>query len=66
LHGISSCDSATKQAPPLTAASIVTVEARHAACWAALNQNMDFTEGAFDSGIAQAKVVKAVTPFFVM
>jgi hypothetical protein len=50
----------------LTAASIVTVEARHAACWAALNQNMDFTQGAFDSGIPQAKVVKAVTPFFVM
>jgi hypothetical protein len=50
----------------LTAASIVTVEARHAAAWAALNQDMDFTQGAFDAGIAQAKVVKTVTPFFKM
>lgn len=50
----------------LTAASIVTVEARHASCWAALNQEMDFTKGAFDAGIAKDKVVAAVTPFFVM
>jgi len=41
-------------------------EARHASCWAALNQDMDFTTGAFDAGIAKAKVVAAVTPFFAM
>ena len=50
----------------LTAASIVTVEARHAAAWAALNQEPDFTKGAFDAGIPMAKVVAAVTPFFAM
>ncbi len=48
----------------LTAVSIVTVEARHAAAWAALNQEMDFTKGAFDTGIPQAKVIAAVKPFF--
>jgi hypothetical protein len=50
----------------LTAASIVTVEARHAAAWAELNQEPDFTRGAFDAGIPSATVVKAVTPFFAM
>jgi len=49
----------------LTAASIVTVEARHASAWASLNQDKDFTKGAFDMGITQDKVVAAVTPFFV-
>ena len=51
----------------LTAASIVTVEARHAGVWAALNQEMDFSGkgGAFDVGIDKATVVKAVSPFFV-
>lgn len=49
----------------LTAASIVTVEARHAAAWATLNNNMDFTQGAFDTGLSKYTVVKAVTPFFV-
>jgi len=48
----------------LTAASIVTVEARHAAAWATLNHDVDFTKGAFDSGLDMGTVVKAVTPFF--
>lgn len=48
----------------LTAASIVTVEARHASVWAALNQDPDFSRGAFDSGISKDKVVATVTPFF--
>ncbi len=48
----------------LTAASIVTVEARHAAAWTALNNSMNVTPGAFDSGLPMATVVKAVTPFF--
>ncbi len=48
----------------LTAASIVTVEARHASVWAALNQDPDFSKGAFDSGISKDKVVATVTPFF--
>jgi len=48
----------------LTAASIVTVEARHAATWTALNNSMNVTPGAFDSGLPMATVVKAVTPFF--
>ncbi len=51
------------------AASIVTVEARHAAAWATLNygnmpNGLDFTKGAFDTGLDMATVVKAVTPFF--
>lgn len=49
----------------LTAASIVTVEARHAAVWTALNNNARPSPGAFDSGLPKADVVKAVTPFFV-
>jgi hypothetical protein len=50
----------------LTAASIVTVEARHAAVWAALNHAVDFsgTGGAFDVGIAKDTVLKTVSPFF--
>jgi hypothetical protein len=50
----------------LTAASIVTVEARHAAVWAALNQEVDYSGkgGAFDVGIAKDTVLKAVSPFF--
>src|SRR5205823_15102389 len=49
----------------LTAASIVTVEARHAGVWAALNQE-DFSGkgGAFDVGIAKDAVLKTVSPFF--
>lgn len=49
----------------LTAASIVTVEARHAGVWTALNNNARPSLGAFDSGLPKADVVKAVTPFFV-
>ena len=49
----------------LTAASIVTVEARHAAAWMTLNKQNP-TLGAFDGGLDKATVVKAVTPFFVM
>jgi len=49
----------------LTAASIVTVEARHAAAWMRLNKQNP-TLGAFDGGLDKATVVKAVTPFFVM
>ncbi len=53
----------------LTAASIVTVEARHAATWAALYNSSDpmmgiSPNGAFDKGIAMAQVVTTVTPFF--
>lgn len=47
----------------LTAASIVTVEARHAAAWRTLNKQNP-TLGAFDSGLSMAAVVKAVTPLF--
>ncbi len=51
------------------AASIVTVEARHAAAWATLNYGKmpngeDFTMGAFDKGLDKTTVVKTVTPFF--
>ncbi len=48
----------------LTAATIVTVEARHAACWASLYNAADFTRGAFDTGKPMSEVVKAITPFF--
>ncbi len=48
----------------LTAATIVTVEARHAAAWATLYNAKDFTKGAFDTGLPMSDVVKAVTPFF--
>ncbi len=49
----------------LAAASIVTVEARHAATWAALNTDPDFSQGAFDKGLPASQVVATVTPFFV-
>ena len=53
----------------LTAASIVTVEARHAAAWMTLawtdNNKQSPVLGAFDTGLPKAQVVKAVTPFFV-
>ena len=47
----------------LTAASIVTVEARHAAAWMTL-AGQDPTLGAFDGGFDMATVVAQVTPFF--
>jgi len=47
----------------LTAASIVTVEARHAAAWMTL-ANQDPTLGAFDGGLDMATVVSQVTPLF--
>jgi len=47
----------------LTAASIVTVEARHAAAWMTL-ANQDPTLGAFDGGLDMAMVVSQVTPLF--
>ncbi len=47
----------------LTAASIVTVEARHAAAWMTLNKQNP-TLGAFDTGLSMAAVVNAVTPLF--
>ncbi len=47
----------------LTAASIVTVEARHAAAWMTL-AGQDPTLGAFDGGFDMATVVSQVTPFF--
>ncbi len=47
----------------LTAASIVTVEARHAAAWMTL-AGQDPTLGAFDGGLDMATVVAQVTPFF--
>jgi len=47
----------------LTAASIVTVEARHAAAWMTLNKQNP-TLGAFDTGLSMAAVVTAVTPLF--
>jgi len=46
----------------LTATSIVTVEARHAATWMTLNKQNP-TLGAFGA-LDKATVVKAVTPFF--
>ncbi len=48
----------------LTAATIVTVEARHAAAWASLNDMPDFTLGAFDTGLPMKTVVTAVGPYF--
>jgi hypothetical protein len=47
------------QTPELrrTATSIVTVEARHAAMWAALYDAPDFTQGAFDSGLPEGQVM---------
>ncbi len=47
----------------LTAASIVTVEARHAAAWMTLNKQNP-TLGAFDTGLSMTAVVNAVTPLF--
>jgi len=52
------------------AASIVTVEARHASAWATLNYGKmplgeDFTVGAFDKPADKTTVVNAVTPYFV-
>ena len=47
----------------LTAASIVTVEARHAAAWMTLAGH-DPTLGPFDGGLDMATVVSQVTPLF--
>ena len=47
----------------LTAASIVTVEARHAAAWMTLNKQNP-TLGAYDTGLSMTAVVNAVTPLF--
>ncbi len=47
----------------LTAASIVTVEARHAGAWRTLNKQNPTLE-AFDTGLSKAAVVKAVTSLF--
>jgi len=52
----------------LTAASIVTVEARHAAAWMTLYWTPDNRQspvlGPFDASLSKYVVVKAVTPFF--
>ena len=49
----------------LTAASIVTVEARHAAAWMTLAKQ-DPTLGPFDGGLDMATVVSRITPLFAM